>query len=380
LKQVPILDLKLEFEYQKDDINTAINRCLEHQRWIMGPELKELEDILSEYLGVKHCIGVSSGTDALALSLRAWAIKLKGKEFFDETDEIITTPFTFTATGDAILRSGATPVYVDIDPQTFNLDPVEVRKYLLSAYSSKVIGMIPVHLYGQGADMDEFMNMAEEFDLFVLEDVAQAIGGKWKDKKLGSIGTAGAFSFFPSKNLGGFGDGGLVSTDCDRTAELVRMLLRHGGKDKYNVDHIGYNSRLDTLQAAIVLAKSKYLDEFNDKRRAIAKQYNEELSGISHLQTPLTLPEAYHVYHQYTVRTSKRDELQAHLKNKGISTMVYYPFPLHKMKVFKGRMKLAGAGLPLSELASREVLSLPVEPLQCPENTGHVIDSVKEFF
>ena len=253
----------------------------------------------------------------------------------DKSDEIITTPYTFTATGDAILRSGATPVFVDIDPRTFNLDLVKVREYLHSTDSSKVMGLIPVHLYGRGTDMDQVMNMAEEFNLFVLEDVAQAIGGKWKEKKLGSIGTAGAFSFFPSKNLGGFGDGGLVSTNCDRTAELVRMLLRHGGKDKYNVDHIGYNSRLDTLQAAIVLAKFKYLDEFNDKRRAIAKRYNEALSGISSLRTPAALAETCHVFHQYTVRTAQRDELQAHLKNKGISTMVYYPFALHKMKVFE---------------------------------------------
>jgi len=372
MKQIPMLDLKCEYEYMKEDIDTAIRRCLEHQRWILGPEVKELENEIAEYIGIKHCVGVSSGTDALVLSLRALAIKLRGREYFDKTDEIITTSFTFTATGDAILRAGTTPVFVDIDPETYNMCPDKTREYL--KHSDKVVGIIPVHLYGQACDMDEVMKIAKEHNLFVLEDVAQAFGGMWNSKKLGSIGTAGAFSFFPSKNLGGFGDGGMVATNDDEIANLVRMLLRHGGKDKYNVEHIGYNARLDTLQAAILLAKFKYVDEFNERRQKIAQVYNESLQNLKDIIVPKTLPDAYHIYHQYTIRVlnGKRDYIQKSLKDKGISTMLYYPLPLHKMKVFENRMKIS-ANLNESEKAATEVLSLPVEPLLKDEELEMVV-------
>lgn len=393
IKQIPMLDLRLEYEYMKDDIDSAIRRCLEHQKWILGPEVKELEDKIAEYIDVKHCIGICSGTDALVLSLRALAIKLKGQEYFDRTDEIITTPFTFTATGDAILRAGATPLFVDIDPATYNINTVKIREYLTrnselgTQNSPHVVGVIPVHLYGHPCDMDEIMDVAREYNLFVVEDVAQAFGGIWKGKKLGSIGTTGTFSFFPSKNLGGFGDGGMVSTNDDKIAELVRMLLRHGGKDKYNVDHIGYNARLDTLQAAILLAKFKYIDEFNECRRKIAEIYNKGLKDLKGLVLPLahsSLPfaDTGHVYHQYTIRVinGKRDEFQRYFKDKGISTMVYYPFPLHKMKVFSdGRSKISGR-LDNAERATQSVLSLPIEPLQKEKDTGYVIDCIKEYF
>src|SRR3972149_441449 len=288
MKQIPMLDLRREYEYMKKDIDAAISRCLEHQKWILGPEVGELERKIAEYIGVKHCIGISSGTDALVLALRALAIKTKGKEYFDRDDEIITTPFTFTATGDAILRAGATPVFVDINPDTYNIDPVKIREYISSAGPDNIVGIVPVHLYGQSCGMDEIMEIARENDLFILEDVAQAFGGKWKGKRLGAIGTAGTFSFFPSKNLGGFGDGGMVSTNDDEIAELVRMLLKHGGRDKYNVDHIGYNARLDTLQAAILLAKFKYIDEFNERRRKIAEIYNRELADIDGVVLPMS--------------------------------------------------------------------------------------------
>jgi dTDP-4-amino-4,6-dideoxygalactose transaminase len=387
MKSVPMLDLKLEYDYMKKDIDAAIAKCLEHQKWIFGPEVKELEDTVAQYLGVKHCIGASSGTEALVLSLRALAIKLKGQEYFDKTDEIITTPFTFTATGDAILRSGATPVFVDIDPTTYNIDASKIREYLTqhsklnTQNSARVVGIIPVHLYGQACNMDEIMSIAQKHNLFVVEDIAQAFGASWKNKKLGAIGSTGCFSFFPSKNLGGFGDGGMVSTNDAGIAELVRMLLKHGGKDKYNVDHIGYNARLDTLQAAIVLAKSKYIDEFNVKRGAVAGQYSGRLKNIAGISVPTSDADARHVFHQYTLRVAggKRDELQKYLKDKGVDTMVYYPIPLHKMKVFDGRFKIAG-GLQESERAVTEVLSLPIEPLQSAEATTHVVDSIKLFF
>ena len=382
-----MLDLRLEYEYMKADIDAAIQKCLDHQKWIFGPEVKELEDNIAEYLGVRHCIGVCSGTESLVLALRALAIKIQGQEYFEKSDEVLTTPFTFTATGDAILRSGATPVFIDIDPATYNIDTDKVREYLiqnskLKTQNSKVVGIIPVHLYGQACNMDEIMKIAEENELFAVEDVAQAFGGAWKNKKLGSLGSTGSFSFFPSKNLGGFGDGGMISTDDDKTMELVRMLLRHGGKDKYNVDHIGYNARLDTLQAAIVLAKFKYIDEFNNGRRIIADAYNEGLKDTEGIDLPASLPEAFHVNHQYTIRVlnGKRGNLQSFLKDKGISTMIYYPYPLHKMKVFgSGRSKSHGS-LEHSETATESVLSLPIEPLQKKEETLYVMDCIKEYF
>lgn len=384
MNQIPMLDLRLEYEYMKEDIDSAIRRCLEHQKWIFGPEIKELEDTVARYSNVKHCIGVSSGTEALVLSLRALAIQLTGEEYFSREDEIITTPFTFTATGDTILRAGATPVFVDIDPATYNIDPAKIREYLayhasrLTPYASRVVGIIPVHLYGQACNMYEIMEIAREYDLFVLEDVAQAFGGMWNGKKLGSLCTAGTFSFFPSKNLGGFGDGGMVATNDDEIDGLVRRLLKHGGKDKYNVDHIGYNARLDTLQAAIVLAKFKYVDEFNERRRKIAKLYHKGLKGLDGLSLPVSLPSAHHVYHQYTVKTSKRNELQAYLKGKGVSTMVYYPVPLHKMRVFEGRSRVFGS-LDAAEKAVEEVLSLPLGPLLKKEEAGSIVKILKNF-
>ncbi len=397
MKQIPMLDLKAEYDYMKADIDAALEKCIGHQKWIFGPEVKELEEKIAEYTGVQYCIGTSSGTEALVLSLRAMAIKLKNQEYFDRTDEIITTPFTFTATGDAILRSGATPVFVDIDPKTYNIDCDSIKKFLTSTSTldSSVVGILPVHIYGQACDMHEIMTIANNHDLFVLEDVAQAFGGAWKGsagpshgstsspKMLGSIGTAGAFSFFPSKNLGGFGDGGMVSTDDADLAELVRMLLKHGGKDKYNVDHIGYNARLDTLQAAVLLAKFKYIDEFNDRRRKIAGFYNTGLKDVADIVLPVnhqlsTVDGSYHVYHQYTIQTKKRDEFQKYLNENGISTMIYYPVPLHHMKVFKGRSRNAGS-LTHSEEACKSVLSLPIEPLQSDDTTAYIIKSVTDY-
>ncbi len=409
---IPMLDLKLEYEYMKEDIDSAIQQCLDHQKWILGAEVKELEDKIADYIGVKHCIGICSGTDALVLSLRALAINTKGQEYFDRTDEIITTPFTFTATGDAILRAGATPVFVDIDPTTYNIDPVKIKEYLrnyedtkmvrselsssqiqnFSTSNSNIVGILPVHLYGQSCQMDEIMQIAEEHNFFVVEDVAQAFGGTWQGKKLGCIGSTGIFSFFPSKNLGGFGDGGMVATNDDEIAELIRMLLRHGGKDKYNVDHIGYNARLDTLQAAILLAKFKYLDEFNERRQKIAEFYTGELSGIDNLTLPLkdstSQPLNFstfeffegHVFHQYTIRTSRRNELQGYLKDKGISTMVYYPFPLHKMKVFGDNRSKIYNELIEAERAVSEVLSLPIEPLMNDDETNLVVKIISELY
>jgi len=375
---VPMLDLKEEYRYMIEDIDESVLHCIADTRYILGPAVTALEKRVGEYLGVKHCIGASSGTDALVIALRALAILRKGKEYFSRNDEIITTPLTFTATGDAILRAGATPVFVDIDPKTFNLDDAKIKDYLTHSRDS-VVGIIPVHLYGQACPMDDITALASERGLFVLEDVAQAFGGSFKGKKLGSIGTGGAFSFFPSKNLGSFGDGGMIASNDGAFAELARMLTKHGGKDKYNVDHIGYNARLDTLQAAVVLAKMKYVDLFNARRRELAGQYHDGLQGIQGLVLPAA--DEGHVFHQYTVRilNGRRDALQKHLQSQGIGSMIYYPLPLHKMKVFENRMNIPEP-VRHAEAACAEVLSLPVEPLQSRETTDCVIRSVRNFF
>lgn len=378
MKQIPMLDLQAEYEYMKPRIDRALQTCLSHQRWIFGPEVQELESEIARYIGVRHCIGVSSGTEALLLSLRALAIKTTDREYFARTDEVITTPLTFTATGDAILRSGATPVFVDIDAATCNIDCRKVRQYLSSPDGAKVVGIMPVHLYGQACDMDGLAAIAQEHGLFMVEDAAQAFGGMWKGRRLGSFGACGAFSFFPSKNLGGFGDGGMVSTNDDEIADLVRMLLKHGGRDKYNVDHIGYNARLDTLQAAVLLAKFEFIEEFNGRRRKIARMYDEGLAGAPGIVLPGEVDGAFHVYHQYTVRSGLRDGLIRHLHEHGISTMVYYPFPLHRMKVFgEGRSRSHG-DLLCAEKACGEVLSLPIEPLMEEGDVARVVRGVRQ--
>lgn len=405
--KIPMLDLKLEYEYMKSDIDTAIARCLEHQQWILGPEVKVLENKVAEYIGVKHCIGASSGTDALVLALRACAIKVKGQEYFDRSDLIITTPFTFTASGDSILRAGATPLFVDIDPVTYNIDPVKVKECIRSftvknmpseinpssnqsgslplvCGPSNIVGILPVHLYGQPCGLDEIMSIASEHDLFVVEDCAQAFGAEWHKidgtrQKVGSIGNMGCFSFFPSKNLGGFGDGGMVSTDDDDLNDLIRMLLKHGGKDKYNVDHIGYNARLDTLQAAILLARLKYIDELNTRRRHIAQLYAEGLKGIEGIVLPLAYYGS-HVFHQFTLRVlnGKRDELQQHLRESRIDSMVYYPVPLHEMKVFNGK-SIVYRQLSEAEETTQSVLSLPMEPLFDEETIRYIVKHISDY-
>lgn len=383
-KMISLMDLSAHYRSQMEAIDDSVLNCIVKARYILGPKVSELETKLSQYLDVKTCIGTSSGTDALVLALRALAIQKKNQEYFDKTDAIITTPFTFTATGDAILRAGAAPIFVDIDPVTFNIDPAQVEAFLEAPNSNlKPVGILPVHLYGQSCNMEWIMYIAQKHNLFVVEDVAQAIGGMWKNQKLGTIGDAGAFSFFPSKNLGGFGDSGMVAANDENLGLLIRMLLKHGGKDKYNVDHIGYNARLDTIQASVLLEKLPYLDEMNQKRRQIAEKYTHAFFGINKFQIPLCPnPDAYHVYHQYTIclLNEKRGDLQIHLKEKGISTMIYYPFPLHKMRVFKGGRSHVFGTLSETEKTVQRVLSLPVDPMQSPQDTHRVIKAIKEFF
>lgn len=379
MKNIPLLDLKAEYLHMKKDIDAAIDKCLTHQRWIKGPEVEELEEKVSRYLNVEHCVGVASGTDALVIALRALAIKLTGNDYFTPEDEIITTPFTFVATGDAILRAKASPVFVDIDPGTLCIDPHAIETYLENS-NGRVVGILPVHLYGQSCDMDSIKDIAKRHRLFIVEDVAQAFGGAWKNKRLGGIGDMGALSFFPSKNLGGFGDGGMVTTNDKELADISKMLLQHGGKDKNNAEHIGYNSRLDTLQAAVLLAKMKYVDEMNELRRSLAKQYDEEFIDVPGVKTLKHLQDSHSVYNQYTiiVEGGKRDYLAEHLKDEGITTAIYYSLPLHKIDVFKVNMKVVGS-LTNAETVSKQVISLPVEPFMQIDDIRRVCEEIKLF-
>ena len=389
MEQVQMLNLRREYEHTRDEIDAAIRSCLDHQQWILGPEVREFESLAAQYLGVKHCVGTSSGTEALLLALRALAILLTGKEHFKKTDEIITTPFTFTATGDTIVRAGATPVFVDIELDTYNIDPARVLDYYLTAAErtprrGRVVGVLPVHLYGKSCEIGQLMETAERFEGFLVEDVAQGFGATFNKKKLGSLGIAAAFSFFPSKNLGAFGDAGLLATHQDSLDEVARMLTKHGGKDKYDVRHLGYNSRLDTVQAAVLMAKLKYVDEFNERRRRIAQIYDEQFLELDGLVIPGKASgqsNSEHVYHQYTVRIIKghRDDLQQYLSEHGVSSMVYYPKPLHMMHLFKGRSKVHGK-LRNAELSAKTVLSLPINPFQTDEQTLYVAHFVKDYF
>ncbi len=377
-RSIPILNLQEEYKHIVEEIDSALLKVVSKAKYILGPEVLELEQKIASYIGTKHAIGVSSGTDALVLSLKALAIKNKAQEYWNKEDLIITSPFTFTATGDAILRAGATPLFVDIDPDTFNINPEQV-KLALKKYKNNVVGIIPVHLYGQPCGMDEIMELARGAGIFVVEDCAQSFGAKWDGRQTGSFGDTGCFSFFPSKNLGGFGDGGMITTDDNELAEIIRMLRKHGGKDKYNVDHIGYNARLDTLQAAILLVKINHIDEFNNRRREIASFYDKHLKEILWIKTPQLHKKIYHVYHQYTIRALyKRDEFQKKLKEKGIQTMVYYPVSLHQMKVFKNRCKCLGELKNTTE-ATDQVLSLPIEPMYGEEICKKVVERIRNY-
>ena len=362
--RISMLDLTAETLYQYRDIEKGMDGVIRKSDFILGDEVEQLEEKIADYIGTKYAVGVSSGTDALVLSLRALAIKNKKAEFFDKEDLIITTPFTFTATGEAILRAGATPLFVDIDIDTYNIDPEQVEK-AVRKYGSKVKGIIPVHLYGQPCNMDEIMRIAKEYDLFVVEDCAQSFGAKWDGKQTGSFGDTGCFSFFPSKNLGGFGDGGMITTNDEKLYELLLMLRKHGGKDKYNVDYIGYNARLDTIQAAVILAKLSYVDELIGRRRQIASIYNKAFRDITWIITPKVCDKAFHTYHQYTIRVEKKNRynIQKMMRKLGVDTAIYYPIVLDKMPLFKRvRAKTLG-GLMNSEFASMSVLSFPIEPM-----------------
>jgi len=372
--KISLIDLKKEYTFLKKEIKKQINDCLKTHHWILGEKTKEFEEKVAKYLGVKYVIGVASGTDALLLSLRALAIKIKKKEFFEKKDEIITTPLTFIATSEAIKRSGATAVFVDVDPLTFNIDPKQIKK----AITKNTVGILVVHLYGLPCFMDQILKSAKENNLFVVEDCAQSFGAEYKGKKVGSWADFGAFSFFPSKNLGAYGDAGLITTNDAKLNELVRILRNHGQRKQYNAQILGYNSRLDNFQAAILLAKLKYVNEFNKKRREIAYRYSRALKSIKSIQVPFEPKDAYHVYHLYTIKlSSKRNQLLNYLNKKGIQARIYYPISLDKMKPFKSSKTLNFKNTP-KILPS--ILSLPIHPFLKENEVKYVVKEIKNFY
>jgi len=366
---VPFLDLKRQYQDIEDDVDRAVERVMESQCFILGEEVENFENRIAKYCRAKNAIGVASGTDALLLSLRALKV--------GPGDRVITSPFTFFATAGAIHNVGATPVFADIELDTYNIDPEKIEG-VLNKDSSKIKAILPVHLYGQMADMRPILEMAQDYNLAVIEDAAQTMGADYSGKKAGTLGDVGCFSFFPSKNLGGAGDGGMVVTNDSELAEKIRNLRVHGSRQKYYHHVVGYNSRLDALQAAILNMKLDHLGEWSGRRRANAGFYNDELQ-LNGLETPSSAGNRTHVYNQYTIRTDRRDGLVSFLNAEGIGTAVYYPLPLHLQPCFS-YLGYKKGDFPNAEKASEEVLSLPIFPELTQEEKAYVVEKIGEFF
>jgi len=367
--KVPLLDIPLSYEAVLADVEKNINEVIRSGYFILGPVVEELERQIAAYCGAKYAVGVSSGTDALLISLMAAGI--------GEGDEVITTPFTFFATAGSISRLGAKPVFVDIEPSTFNINPKHIEKNI----TNKTRAIIPVHLYGQCADMDPILDLAKINNLTIIEDAAQAIGSKYKGGGAGSLGDYGCFSFFPTKNLGGFGDGGMVTMASEELYEQVKTLRVHGSNNKYYHKVIGGNFRLDAIQAAVVLAKLKFLDQCTEKRRSNAQTY-DRLFKEKGATDSLILPQEiipHHVYNQYIVRVKeKRDELRSFLGGKNIATEIYYPLPLHLQDCFASLGYKKG-DFPESEKAADEIIALPIFPELTTDQLEYVAASISHF-
>jgi dTDP-4-amino-4,6-dideoxygalactose transaminase len=382
-RQIPILDLYPQYQSIKTEIYAAIDRVLESGQFIMGQDVKEFEQEVANYLGVKYAIAVNSGTDALIIGLRALGI--------GSGDEVITTPFSFFATAESISNVGAKPVFVDIDARTFNIDPTKIVEKI----SERTKAIMPVHLYGNPAAMAQIIDIAKTYNLKVIEDCAQAFGAKYygncshcddactettrsalTGKMVGAIGDVGAFSFFPSKNLGAYGDGGLITTDDATVAELAKMLRVHGAKKKYHNEILGYNSRLDTLQAAILRVKLPYINSWNKGRHLVAQTYNRLLADIPDVITP-ELADG-HVFHQYTIRVlnDKRDDLTSFLAASGINTMIYYPVPQDRLPIYAGQYDPN----PISDDLSNQVLSWPIWTELSHDNVEFIARQIRYFY
>jgi len=371
--RIPQLDLVAQYKSIKKEIDETILKVLDKGEFILGQEVKALEESIANFVGVKHAIGVASGTDALLLSLMAIDIK--------PGDEVITTPFTFFATAGSIARLGARPIFVDIELDTYNIAPNKLENLLNKYYNPRMKAIIPVHLYGQCTDMDTINELAKKYNLRVIEDAAQSIGATYKGKQSGSLGDIGCFSFFPSKNLGAYGDGGMVVTNDDEIAEKIRLLRVHGAKPKYYHSMVGINSRLDEIQAAILNVKFKHLKDWITERRNKASIYDSLISKS--LQGQVVIPHEaaynYHTYHQYTIRVLQRDDLKQFLSDSGIGTAIYYPLPLHLQKCFEN-LGYKIDDFSISERASKEVLSLPIYPELKKSEQVEVVEKIKEFF
>jgi dTDP-4-amino-4,6-dideoxygalactose transaminase len=371
---VPLLDLKAQYSTIKAEIEAALADVMESQHFILGPKVEQCEQAIAQYSGCSHAVGVSSGTDALLACLMA--------ENIGPGDEVITTPYTFFATVGAIGRVGATPAFVDIDPITYNLDPSQVS----CKVTSRTRAIIPVHLYGQMADMDTVMGVAQKFGLVIIEDAAQAIGAESRGRRAGSIGHYGCFSFFPSKNLGAAGDGGMIVTNDAQRAEKLKCLRAHGSKPKYHHKLVGGNFRLDALQAAVVSAKLPHLDQWTAARQRNARKYDQLFleagfvnarNGSLHFSLPSVVTDR-HIFNQYVIRVSRRDQLQKYLQQRGIGTEVYYPVPMHLQECFAYLGHGVGA-YPESERAANETLALPIYPELSAAQLRYVVDSIREF-
>ncbi|MBI2150543.1 MAG: DegT/DnrJ/EryC1/StrS family aminotransferase [Acidobacteria bacterium] len=345
--QVPLLDLKAQYATIREEIRPALDRVLESQRFILGPEGEALEKEIAAYSRCPHAIAVSSGTDALLAALMAIEIR--------PGDEVITSPYSFFATASAIARLGAKPVFADIDRGTFNIDPAGIEARI----TSRTRAIIPVHLFGQMADMPPLMDIARRRNLAVIEDAAQAIGAEFDGRRAGSIGDLGCFSFYPTKNLGGFGEGGMVMAKDSGLADRLRLLRNHGFRIKYHSEILGGNFRLDEIQAAVLRVKLRHLDEWTEGRRRNATRYREALAPAASIELPHEVPNSRHIYNQFVIRAARRDGLMAHLKGKGIGCEVYYPVPLHLQTCFRDLGNKAG-DFPISESASSESLAIPI--------------------
>lgn len=357
---IPMVDLKGQYQQLKSEIDSAMITALGESRYILGPNVQAFEQEAADFLGCKFAIGCASGTDALHLALLAAGIS--------EGDEVITTAFTFIATAEAIRYVGATPVFVDIDPVTFNIDPQAIK----GAITARTKAIIPVHLFGQPVDMDEIQSIADQNNLIVVEDCAQSFGAAYKGTQTGNFGIANAFSFFPSKNLGCYGDGGLVTTNDENMANELKVYRNHGSYKQYHHDVIGLNSRLDELQAVILRIKLKRIDEYNQNRHQVALQYNEQLKETG-IQTPNIPLDRSHVYHQYTVLTDNRDAIKEKVLAQDIACAVYYPVPLHQQKAF-GDLNLS---LPATESVALRCLSFPVFPEMTESQVTEVTNAIK---
>lgn len=367
---IPLLDLKAQFQPLRNEILAAVQAVCDEQGFVLGPRLVAFEEAMAKYVGARHAIGCASGSDALLLSLMALGV--------GQGDEVITVPFTFFATTGAISRLNAKPVFVDIQRDSFNLDPAQLER----AITTRTKAIIPVHLFGQCADMVTINQIARARGIAVIEDACQAIGAAQNGTRAGVLGATGCFSFFPSKNLGGFGDGGMITTNDQSLADSLSILRVHGSRVRYLHEVIGINSRLDALQAVVLHIKLKYLDQWAEGRRRNAATYDrlfEQAGLLDRVTVPVTRPGNFHVYNQYTIRVSKRDDLRTYLKDKGIGTEIYYPLPMHLQNCYKDLGHKKGS-FPVSEQAAEQVLSLPIYAELSTGHLAYVVDSISEFY